>query len=239
MSKRKIIAASELNTKKAEWLWYPYIPFNCVTILHGNTASGKTQLLMKLMAACTEKVKIDNDKKYLNKYPVLYMTDEKDLEKMVLPKLEEAGAKKDDIYFINDGLRLSLNDDALEKEILERNIRLLVIDSFTNYLDTPKDMVENPEKVIPIIIMLEHLAEYTGCAVVISFEAPGLDDDLVEQWRRVFESHIASYLSMDWIEKMDLDERTLFHERSLLAPEGSPVDYKFTTSGGLVPRTFL
>ena len=34
-SKLELIKASDIKPKQVRWLWYPYIPFGKVTLLHG------------------------------------------------------------------------------------------------------------------------------------------------------------------------------------------------------------
>ena len=44
MAELKIISMDEVPVEEVEWLWYPYIPFGKLTIIHGDGGEGKTTL---------------------------------------------------------------------------------------------------------------------------------------------------------------------------------------------------
>lgn len=41
MAELKIISMDEVPVEEVEWLWYPYIPFGKLTIIHGDGGEGK------------------------------------------------------------------------------------------------------------------------------------------------------------------------------------------------------
>lgn len=239
MTGRKMKIASEYEIRETKWLWYPYIPLGKVTILYGESGSGKSLFLMRLIAACTGKVKIDKETGYLGQGSVLYMTNEEKPEAFILPRLAESGARNDKVFIINDGLSLTLSDDELEHKIIENGIQLMIIDPFSEYLAEPGMMLGNPEQVISIIRMLERVAENTGCAIILSVQTFAGDSGVTDLWLSSFGTHVSGYLSMEWDEEMEYDERTLYHERSHLTLEGLPVDYRISETGGMCPKSFF
>ena len=50
MAELKIIGMDEVAVEEIEWLWYPYIPFGKLTIIHGDPGEGKTTLILQLAA---------------------------------------------------------------------------------------------------------------------------------------------------------------------------------------------
>lgn len=44
MAELKIISMDEVAVEEVEWLWYPYIPFGKLTIIHGDGGEGKQHL---------------------------------------------------------------------------------------------------------------------------------------------------------------------------------------------------
>lgn len=50
MAELKIISMDEVPVEEVEWLWYPYIPFGKLTIIHGDGGEGKTTLILQLAA---------------------------------------------------------------------------------------------------------------------------------------------------------------------------------------------
>ena len=50
MAELKIIGMDEVAVEEIEWLWYPYIPFGKLTIIHGDPGKGKTTLILQLAA---------------------------------------------------------------------------------------------------------------------------------------------------------------------------------------------
>ena len=46
----EIIKASEIEPKEVKWLWYPYIPFDKVTLLQGDPGNGKSKLMLSIAA---------------------------------------------------------------------------------------------------------------------------------------------------------------------------------------------
>lgn len=47
MAELKIISMDEVAVEEVEWLWYPYIPFGKLTIIHGDGGEGKTTLILR------------------------------------------------------------------------------------------------------------------------------------------------------------------------------------------------
>ena len=47
MAELKIINMDEVPVEEVKWLWYPYIPFGKLTIVHGDGGEGKTTLILQ------------------------------------------------------------------------------------------------------------------------------------------------------------------------------------------------
>ena len=50
MAELKLLSMDEVLVEEVEWLWYPYIPYGKVTIIHGDPGEGKTTLILQLAA---------------------------------------------------------------------------------------------------------------------------------------------------------------------------------------------
>ena len=50
MTDLKLINMSDIEVEEIEWLWYPYIPYGKVTIVHGDAGEGKTTMILQLAA---------------------------------------------------------------------------------------------------------------------------------------------------------------------------------------------
>ena len=46
----EVVKASEIEPKEVKWLWYPYIPFDKVTLLQGDPGNGKSKLMLSIAA---------------------------------------------------------------------------------------------------------------------------------------------------------------------------------------------
>ena len=49
----KLLKMSDIQVREVDWLWYPYIPFGKLTIIHGDPGEGKTTFALRLAAACS------------------------------------------------------------------------------------------------------------------------------------------------------------------------------------------
>ena len=49
----ELIKASEIEPKKIEWLWYPFIPYGKVTLLQGDPGDGKSTFMLTIAALLT------------------------------------------------------------------------------------------------------------------------------------------------------------------------------------------
>ena len=48
MAELKIITMEDVPVTEVKWLWYPYIPYGKLTIIHGDPGDGKTMMLLQL-----------------------------------------------------------------------------------------------------------------------------------------------------------------------------------------------
>ena len=48
MAELKIITMEDVPVTEVKWLWYPYIPYGKLTIIHGDPGDGKTMMILQL-----------------------------------------------------------------------------------------------------------------------------------------------------------------------------------------------
>ncbi|MDO4322092.1 MAG: AAA family ATPase [Lachnospiraceae bacterium] len=88
---------SEVPDQKASWIWYPYLPFGRISVIHGEPGIGKSIFAARLIAACTNRRYLP-DMGELKPCNVLYLTADDDLSDMVKPRLMEAGADLERVF---------------------------------------------------------------------------------------------------------------------------------------------
>ena len=76
MKNLKIINMADVETKKVEFLWYPYIPYGKLTIIQGDPGEGKTTAVLQIAALLTKGEKLPEDDQEREPVNVIYQTAE-------------------------------------------------------------------------------------------------------------------------------------------------------------------
>ena len=102
MAELKIISMDEVTVEEVEWLWYPYIPFGKLTIVHGDGGEGKTTLILQLAALLSRGEKLPCDSTEREPIKIIHQTAEDGLADTVKPRLEAANADCSRISIIDE-----------------------------------------------------------------------------------------------------------------------------------------
>lgn len=177
-----LVNLDEIEEEEIEWLWEGRIPYGKVSLLDGEPGLGKSTLTIHI-ASCLSKGKPILGNTYIKAYepiPTLFVTAEDDLADTVRPRVRAAGGNARLIWtvpLIPDGALpngmllnrlLTLPDDLgiLEQQILEKDIRFVVIDPlmafFNNQIDAHKD-----QDVRRALYALSEMAKRTSAAILI------------------------------------------------------------------------
>lgn len=213
---------SEVPDQKASWIWYPYLPFGRISVIHGEPGIGKSIFAARLIAACTNRRYLP-DMGELKPCNVLYLTADDDLSDMVKPRLMEAGADLERVFAIHDMLPFTLADDSIEQLVTENEIRVVIVDPIQEYVEQ-EVYGDKPEMVYPIIHKLAEMAQHTGCAVILVAYSDGPGGDGSMAWSANYAEKISSLLC---IEKAggEPGKRQVIHEKSLLSVEGETLSF--------------
>ena len=92
MAELKIIGMDEVAVEEIEWLWYPYIPFGKLTIIHGDPGEGKTTLILQLAALLSRGDKLPCDDTEREPISIIYQTAEDGLGDTIKPRLLSGNA---------------------------------------------------------------------------------------------------------------------------------------------------
>jgi hypothetical protein len=141
-----LIPASSVRMEQTRWAWKDRIPLGGVTLLAGQEGSGKTTILVDVLARAT-RGQLDGD---LRGEPVgcVYATAEDSHSRTLAPRLFAAGADLNRVFFIEidglaGGLSIPGDIDALDKRMRQTGSRVLVLDPLGAHLggtlDTHRD----------------------------------------------------------------------------------------------------
>ena len=220
-----------VQSRKVEWLWYPYIPYGKVTIIQGDPGEGKTTFVLNLTSLLTRGQAIPGCAKQKTAITVIYQNAEDGIEDTIKPRLESVGADCSKVaYLDHNGETFSLSDKSIEQAIARSGAKLLVLDPLQAFLGDVDMNRANDTRAI--MQKITHIAERTGCAIILvghmdktiggKFLYRGLGSiDLMAAARSVL--MIGRVKGRPGI-------RAIFHIKSNLALEGKPITFELLDS---------
>ena len=167
MAELKIISMDEVEPTEVKWLWYPYIPFGKITIVHGDPGDGKTMMILQLASLLSRGEKLPCDDTEREPIKIIYQTAEDGLSDTIKPRLLAGNADCSQIKVIDESeAALSLLDERVEQAIIETGAKVIILDPVQAYIGAKVDM-NKANEVRSVLARLGRLAEQYGCAVIL------------------------------------------------------------------------
>ena len=234
MAELKIISMDEVQSKKVNWLWYPYIPYGKITIIQGDPGEGKTTLALRLAALLSKGEALPYDNAEREPVKIIYQTAEDGLEDTIKPRLEAAEADCTQIKVIDESeAALSMLDERIEKAIIEVGARVVILDPIQAYVGANINM-NNANEVRNVMAQLGRIAEKYDCSILLvghmnkgsgnksSYRGLGSID---------FQASARSVLIVGRI-KDNPQVRVMVQDKSSLAPEGEAIAFELDKENG-------
>ncbi len=168
------LTADHVVSRRVEWLVEDYIPYGFVTMLTGESESGKSTLLGALAASVTRGIDLRDGKRY-PPGKVLVYSPEEDPAVQLKPRWVAHDAVVSSITlgdYAPDGQllhRMLLPADAkqLGRNVAAKGYRLVIIDPITAYLGGASE-VKDDVAVRSLLDAIQAISQETGCALVVT-----------------------------------------------------------------------
>lgn len=170
MAGLKIVRASDLTPKRMEWIWYPYIPANHLTMIQGDPGTGKTWLCCEIAAAVTKgrplPGDLDNEDARVPRN-VLILSAEDDPEELLLPRMRALNADLDRMFFSEgEDFSFTLRGlQVLENQLREMAVAILLVDPLEGFFKAGTDS-NKANDVREVLTPLNRVAMRTGCTII-------------------------------------------------------------------------
>ena len=234
MAELKIISMDEVPVEEVEWLWYPYIPFGKLTIIHGDGGEGKTTLILQLAALLSRGEKLPCDSTEREPIKVIYQTAEDGLGDTIKPRLLAGNADCSQIKVIDESeATLTMLDERIEKAIVETGARALILDPVQAYIGVKVDM-NRANEVRAILSQLGQIAGQYRCAIILVGhlnKAQGNKSNYRGLGSIDFQATARSVLIVGRL-KDNPQIRVMVQDKSSLAPEGEPIAFELGKENG-------
>ena len=234
MAELKIISMDEVPVEEVEWLWYPYIPFGKLTIIHGDGGEGKTTLILQLAALLSRGEKLPCDSTEREPIKVIYQTAEDGLGDTIKPRLLAGNADCSQIKVIDESeATLTMLDERIEKAIVETGARALILDPVQAYIGAKVDM-NRANEVRAILSQLGQIARQYRCAIILVGhlnKAQGNKSNYRGLGSINFQTTARSVLIVGRL-KDNPQVRVMVQDKSSLAPEGEPIAFELGKENG-------
>ena len=157
---------SQYERRVIHWLWQGRIPYGCITILEGNGGVGKSFVISAIASAVSRGIALPEDGP-ADPIGVLLLASEDDPNVILRPRFESHGANLDLIRCHDQSMLLNAEGIlALERDISENKIKLVVIDPIVSFLGAKVDM-NSATDVRAVMSPLAEIARKHECAVLI------------------------------------------------------------------------
>lgn len=159
MTQLKLISMDQVPIEEVQWLWYPYIPYGKLTIIHGDPGEGKTTLILRLAALLSQGESLPCDDRPQEPVKIIYQTAEDGLGDTIKPRLLAGDADCAQIKVIDETeASLTLLDERVEQAISETGARVMILDPVQAYVGTGVDM-NRANEVRTVLAQLSRIAE--------------------------------------------------------------------------------
>ena len=222
--------ASKLSVKTVDWLWYPYIPREKLTIIAGPAGTGKTFLTAYLAALVSTGRPFPGEDEGRKPGDVLVINGEDGAEDTILPRLIAAGANLDRIHIAESKLdeeQILFTSDFVEEWIDRSRPALVVFDPFQAFLGSSVD-VNRSNETRPVLAHLLKMAEEYKTSILIVMHLSKMSN--ASFMARVLGSVDISAAARSVIgicpHPVLSDDKVFSHEKSNLAPAGTSYIYQ-------------
>ena len=233
-SRAKVVNFDEIKPEEVEWLWYPYIPYGKLTIIHGDGGEGKTTLILRLAALLSRGEKLPCDDTEREPIKVIYQTAEDGLGDTIKPRLLAGNADCSQIKVIDESeAALTMLDERVEKAIAETGARVMILDPMQAYIGAKVDM-NRANEVRAILSQLGRIADKYRCAIILVGhlnKAQGNKSNYRGLGSIDFQAAARSVLVVGRV-KDKPEIRVVAHQKSSLAPEGKPIAFELSEANG-------
>ena len=172
-----MVRASDVEIKEVEWLWYPLIPRAMETIKFGPGGVGKSTFAVDLTARITTGAPMPGELAQRAPANVVYVTTEDAYDRVVVPRLVNAGADLSRITFIKrsldaDGhpvpMKIPTDVEQVAELITGEAAALLVVDPVTAYIDSGVDTHRATDLRDALLPLQDMLHEVNAAGVLIA-----------------------------------------------------------------------
>lgn len=234
MTQLKLISMDQVPIEEVQWLWYPYIPYGKLTIIHGDPGEGKTTLILRLAALLSQGESLPCDDRPQEPVKIIYQTAEDGLGDTIKPRLLAGDADCAQIKVIDETeASLTLLDERVEQAISETGARVMILDPVQAYVGTGVDM-NRANEVRTVLAQLSRIAEKYKCAMILVGhlnKAQGTKSQYRGLGSIDFQAAARSVLIVGRVKEKP-EVRVMAHEKSSLAPEGKPVAFELSADNG-------
>ena len=234
----KYIRLSTVESTKAEWLWYPYIPSGKITLMTADPGTGKTFFSLYLASQISTGRPFYGQELYNKPGVVVYQTAEDGIADTLKPRLEPMNPNFENIYIFNEEKEsLSLSDENIERIMNDLHPKLLIFDPLQAYLGADVDM-HRANEVRPVLGRIGHLAEKYKCAIIFIMHNSKTSQNSA-LYRALGSIDIPAVARSMLILGKDPDNpnkgKIMCHEKSSLAPRGRSILFEIDPNkGGIV-----
>lgn len=226
---------SNVTPKEVEWLWYPYIPLGKLTVIQGDPGDGKSTFVLNIVAQLTSEKQMPDGYVPNCSRIAVYQCAEDGIADTIKPRLEQAGARCDQVaYIIDDDITLTLEDGRIETVIKETGASVFIIDPIQAFMPPDSDML-CATKMRSILRKLAGIADRNRCAIILIGHM-NKDSGAKTLYRGLGSIDIAAIarsVLMISRDENDSNIRYMYPIKSSLAPEGPAIAFSFKSSGGL------
>ena len=234
MTQLKLISMDQVPIEEVQWLWYPYIPYGKLTIIHGDPGEGKTTQILRLAALLSQGESLPCDDRPQEPVKIIYQTAEDGLGDTIKPRLLAGDADCAQIKVIDETeASLTLLDERVEQAISETGARVMILDPVQAYVGTGVDM-NRANEVRTVLAQLSRIAEKYKCAMILVGhlnKAQGTKSQYRGLGSIDFQAAARSVLIVGRVKEKP-EVRVMAHEKSSLAPEGEPVAFELSADNG-------